>query len=107
MPPKLYLIHSSDPTIRAITTVPDGGNIPADEQLSFWADVVTLIDTRDLRYHVPDASLAFMDLELRGFHLYRATAQVLNFRPKSDSKKPQTLVSEPETKAPGTHRVPL
>ena len=78
--PTVFAFVSSDPEIRGLSFDSSGCNIPADEQLSFWlADAVFPMTAHDVAKHVPDVSIALRDLKLRGYHLFRTTAQVISF----------------------------
>jgi hypothetical protein len=76
----VYAFVSSDPEIRGLSLDRGGCNIPADEQLSFWlADAVFPMTAQHVAKHVPDPHIALRDLKLRGYHLFRTTAQVIPF----------------------------
>ena len=76
----VYAFVSSDPEIRGLSLDRTGCNIPSDEQLSFWlADAVFPMTAQHVGKHVPDAAVAIRDLKVRGYHLFRTTAQVIPF----------------------------
>jgi hypothetical protein len=76
----VYTFVSSDSEIRGLSLDRTGSNIPADEQLSFWlADAVFPMTEHHVAEHVRDPGIALRDLKLRGYHLFRTTAQVLPF----------------------------
>jgi len=79
----VYAFVSSDPEIRGLSLDRSGRNIPADEQLSFWpAGAVLPMTAPHIAKHAPDARIALRDLKLRGYHLFRTTAQVIPFPKK-------------------------
>ena len=79
-PPNVHVFVSADGQRIALSTLPDGGNLPSITDSERWLALALVPMTVDyLRKYVTDARAALANLAATGFHVVQIGAQVVPF----------------------------
>ena len=79
-PPNVHVFVSADGQRIALSTLPDGGNLPSLTDSERWLALALVPMTVDyLRKYVTDAQGAVANLAATGFHVVQIGAQVVPF----------------------------